>query len=199
MAIGMRELATHHLQAGISNSVNALVQFVGLVFGVAVGRSLATSWFGEIPLIMPEPLPPAVGIAAAALVGLAFVVTLRAPTRDAVWTSSAAVLAVVAHRIATPALGNVAGVFAAALVIGLAGNAVARRLRRSPLSFIVPGSLMLVPGTFGYESATSLLSGLTVTGIESAVGTLAALLAIAYGLVAATLVLPDHPAVSVRN
>ena len=49
--------------------------------------------------------------------GLAFVVTLRAPTRDAIWTCTAAVLAIVANRVAAAVLGDVAGVFAAALVV----------------------------------------------------------------------------------
>ena len=92
-----------------------------------------------------------------------------------------------------PILGDIAGIFAAALVVGLAGNAIARRFRRSPLPFIVPGSLMLVPGSVGYESASSLLAGQTVSGIDTAFNTVVMLLAIAYGLVASTLVLPDQP------
>jgi len=198
MAIGVRELATAHLEAGLANSVNALVQLVGIVFGVAVGRSLVTSWLGPIPLNAPNPLPHGVDIAAAALVGLAFVVTLRAPAHDAIWTCSAAVLAIVANLVATKALGKIAGVFVAALLVGLAGNAIARHFRRSPLVFIVPGLLMLIPGTMGYWSAVSLAAGRTVKGIDTAFDTLVSLLAIAYGLLAATLILPDQPAKGTR-
>ena len=193
MVIGMRELATGHVQAGLSNSANALVQLVGLAFGVAVGRSLVRSWLGAIPVDTVEPFPDMVSIAAAALVGLAFVVTLRAPARDALWTCSAAVLAVVANFFSRDILGDIAGVFAAALVVGIAGNAAGRKFRRSPLPFIVPGSLMLVPGSVGYESASNFLAGRTVTGIDTAFDTMVTLLAIAYGLVASTVVLPDPP------
>ncbi|MGH9869538.1 MAG: threonine/serine ThrE exporter family protein [Candidatus Polarisedimenticolia bacterium] len=196
MAIGMRELATHHLQAGLANSANALVQLVGLAFGVGVGRSMATSWLGTIPVNIPDPFPHGVDIAAAAVVGLAFVVTLRAPARDAIWTCSAAVLAIVANLVATRFLGGIAGVFVAALVVGLAGNVVARRLHRSPLPFIVPGSLMLVPGGIGYQSAASLLADQTLTGIDTAFDAIVILLAIAYGLVASTVLMPDRPAAS---
>jgi uncharacterized membrane protein YjjP (DUF1212 family) len=48
LTIGMRELATGHLQSGVANTANALVQLLGLVFGVAVGRSIAVSWFGPV-------------------------------------------------------------------------------------------------------------------------------------------------------
>jgi uncharacterized membrane protein YjjB (DUF3815 family) len=121
---------------------------------------------------------------------------LRAPARDAIWTCTAAVLAIVVNAVATSVLGEMAGVFAAAFVIGIAGNALARQLRRSPLPFIVPGSLMLVPGSVGYESASNLLAGRTVTGINTAFDTLVALLAIAYGLVASAVVMPDQAATS---
>ncbi len=192
MAIGIRELATHHLQAGLSNSVGSLMQLVGLSFGVAVGRSLASSWFGAIPLNEPHPFPPVVQVIAAALVGLAFVVTLRAPVRDAIWTCGAAMLAVVANLATSSFFGDVAGVFVASLVVGLVGNAVARRYRHSSLAFVVPGLLMLVPSSIGFESAESLLAGRTMTGVDTAFDTMIALLAIAYGLLAATLVFPEH-------
>jgi uncharacterized membrane protein YjjP (DUF1212 family) len=194
MVIGTLELATGHLQAGLSNSANVLVQLVGLAFGVAVGRSLCTGWLGAIPINSPDSLPRGVDIVAAALVGLAFVVTLRAPARDAIWTCSGAVLAIVANLVATDLLGDIAGVFAAAFVVGLAGIVITRRFRHSPLPFIVPGTLMLVPGSIGYDSASSLLEGRTVTGIDTAFDTIVTMLAITYGLIASTIVLPDQPA-----
>jgi uncharacterized membrane protein YjjP (DUF1212 family) len=192
MAIGVRELATAHLEAGLANTVNALVQLVGLVFGVALGRSLVQSWLGPIPFDVATPFSHGLGFAVTALVGPAFVVMLRVTARDAIWTCSAAVLAVVLHRAAADVLGEVPGVFASAVAIGVAGNAVARRFRRSPLAFIVPGSLMLLPGSVGYQSASSFLAGQTTAGINTAYSTFVTMLAIAYGLVAATLILSDH-------
>ena len=38
LTIGMRELATQHLQSGVANTASALVQLFGLAFGVAVGH-----------------------------------------------------------------------------------------------------------------------------------------------------------------
>jgi uncharacterized membrane protein YjjP (DUF1212 family) len=199
MAIGIRELATHHLTSGVSNSVNAFVQLVGLAFGVAVGRSLASSWLGAIPINMPEPAGAVVQVGAAALAGMGFLVTLRAPLRNAIWTCGAAVLAVVANLITSSFFGDVAGVFVAALVVGLVGNLVARRFRHSPLAFVVPGLMMLVPSSIGFESADSLLAGRTMTGVDTAFDTVIALLAIAYGLLAATLVVPGQSTVPAQT
>ena len=49
LTIGMRELATEHLQSGVANTASALIQLLGLVFGVGIGRSIAVSWFGPSP------------------------------------------------------------------------------------------------------------------------------------------------------
>ncbi|MDX2092249.1 MAG: threonine/serine exporter family protein [Kofleriaceae bacterium] len=190
MVIGIRELAAHHLEAGVANSVGALVQLVGLAFGVAVGRSLVATWLGPIPTTSPEGFGVAVKIIAAAVVGLGFVITLRASLRDARWTCGAAVLAIVANLVTSAFFGEVAGVFVASLVVGIVGNVIGRRLRHSSLAFIVPGLLMLVPASIGFESADNLLAGWTLTGIGTAFDTIVTLLAIAYGFLAATIALP---------
>jgi uncharacterized membrane protein YjjB (DUF3815 family) len=55
---------------------------------------------------------------------------------------------------------------------------------------------MLVPGSIGYDSASSLIEGRTVTGIDTAFDTIVTMLAITYGLIASTIVLPDQPAIA---
>jgi hypothetical protein len=50
----------------------------------------------------------------------------------------------------------------------------------------------------GYWSAVNLAAGRTVKGIDTAFDTFVSLLAIAYGLLASTLILPDQPAKGTR-
>jgi uncharacterized membrane protein YjjB (DUF3815 family) len=76
--------------------------------------------------------------------------------------------------------------------VGLAGSAFARAFRRSPLVFIVPGVLVLVPGSAGFQSAADLLEGRTIRGIDAAFDTFVTALAIVYGLIMATLLLPER-------
>ena len=59
---------------------------------------------------------------------------------------AATVVALVANEVGAALFGKRAAAFVAALTIGMAGGLVGSRLRRSPLVFIVPGVLMLVPG-----------------------------------------------------
>jgi uncharacterized membrane protein YjjP (DUF1212 family) len=192
LAIGMRELATEHLQSGVANTANALVQLLGLVFGVGVGRSIAKAWFGVAHQHATNPHFSWVHIVAAAAAGLAFTVTLRAPLRSAPVMCSAAVLAILVNAAGKALLGAAAGVFVASLAIGIVGGLLSVPLRRSALVFIVPGILMLVPGSAGFNSLLQLLAGQTVGGIEAGFNTFVTAIAIAYGLMVAAVVLPPR-------
>jgi len=50
---------------------------------------------------------------------------------------------------------------------GCAGWRGSRARRRSPLVFIVPGVLMLVPGSAGFNSILQLVTGQTASGIDA--------------------------------
>jgi len=190
LTVGVRELATEHLQSGVANTANALVQLLGLVFGVAVGRSIAVSWFGVSPQEVAHTAFSGSHVPAAVAAGLAFTVTLRAPWRAAPAMCCATVLAIVANAVGRSLFGAAAGVFVAAVAIGVVGGILGARLRRSPLVFVVPGVLILVPGSAGFDSLLKLLTGQTVNGVDAGFDTFVTAMAIAYGLMVATVVLP---------
>ena len=190
LTIGMRELTTEHLQSGVANTAKALVQLLGLVFGVGVGRSVAVSWFGLPQQAGAHPSLSGIHILATVAAGLAFTVTLRAPYRAAPIMCSATVLAILANSAGKAVFGAVAGVFVAALAIGVVGGIVSGRLRHSPLVFIVPGVLILVPGSAGFNSLLKLLTGETVTGIDAGFDTFVTAMSIAYGLMVSAVILP---------
>jgi uncharacterized membrane protein YjjB (DUF3815 family) len=122
--------------------------------------------------------------------GIAFTVTLRAQSRAAPIMCSATALAIVTYGIGKEPLGPSAGVFVAALAIGVCGGLVGALLRRSPLVFIVPGVLMLVPGSAGFNSVPQLLTGLIVRGIAAGFDAFVTAMPIAYGLLVAAVILP---------
>jgi uncharacterized membrane protein YjjP (DUF1212 family) len=190
LTIGMRELATEHLQSGVANTAMALVQLLGLVFGVGVGRSVAVSWFGPLQEAVPSTAFSGTHVVAAIAAGLAFTVTLRAQSKAAPVMCSATVLAVLANAAGRALLGAAAGLFVAALAIGTVGGLVSGMLRRSPLVFIVPGVLILVPGSAGFNSLLKLLTGQTVSGIDAGFNTFVTAMAIAYGLMLSSVILP---------
>jgi uncharacterized membrane protein YjjB (DUF3815 family) len=151
LTIGMFELATEHLSSGIANTARAIVQLFGIVFGVVIGGSVATTWFGKIPHPHPDTAFSDIHVAAAAVAGLAFTVTLRAGWRSAPMMCVACAVAVPASAAGSAVFGDQAGVFVATVAVGVTGTVVANRLGYSSLVFVVPGIVMLVPGSAGYD------------------------------------------------
>ena len=113
LTIGMRELSSEHLQSGVANTANALVQLLGLVFGVEVGRSIAESWFGATEAVATNTAFSGSHLLAAVAAGLAFTLTLRAQSRDAWMMCTATVLALAANAAGAALVGAQAGVFVA--------------------------------------------------------------------------------------
>jgi uncharacterized membrane protein YjjP (DUF1212 family) len=192
LTIGMRELSTEHLQSGVANTASALVQLLGLAFGVAVGHSIAVNWFGDTPGDAASPANLGIRLLAAALAAVAFTVTLRARSRDALVMAAATCLAVAATEVGGRVFGEEAAVFVAAVVVGVTGTLVGRYLRRSALVFLVPGVLMLVPGSAGFNSVLQLLANETVSGLTAGFDTFVTAMSIAYGLVVAAVLVPTR-------
>jgi uncharacterized membrane protein YjjP (DUF1212 family) len=190
LTIGVRELATEHLQSGVANTASAVVQLFGLAFGVAVGRSIAASWFGGVTGQAPDTSFEWIQLGGALVVALAFTVTLQARFRDAPVMAAATCLALGANEVGATLFGDAAAVFVAALVVGLTGSVVGTVLHRSVLVFVVPGVLMLVPGSAGFDSVLQLLTDQTVSGITAAFDTFVTAMSIAYGLMVSTVLLP---------
>jgi uncharacterized membrane protein YjjP (DUF1212 family) len=190
LTIGMRELATEHLQSGVANTASALVQLLGLVLGVEIGRSIAVNWFGPVAQAAPQSAFDTWHVLGALVAGVAFTITLRARFRDAWVMCTATVLALVASELGAALLGRDAAAFAAALALGVVGGLAGVRLRRSPLVFIVPGVLMLVPGSAGYNSVLRLVTDETINGITAGFDTFVTAISIAYGLMVSTVLLP---------
>jgi uncharacterized membrane protein YjjB (DUF3815 family) len=77
-------------------------------------------------------------------------------------------LALFVARWAAGLLGEAAGPFLGAMILGLAGTLFGRLTRRTPELIIIPGIALLVPGSIGVQSISSLLIEDTTQGIHAA-------------------------------
>ena len=103
---------------------------------------------------------------------------------------AATMMALLANEAGAALFGKQASVLVAAVVIGVVGTLVGARLRRSALVFIVPGVLMLVPGSAGYNSVLQLVTDESISGIAAGFDTFITAISIAYGLMVSTVVMP---------
>jgi uncharacterized membrane protein YjjP (DUF1212 family) len=168
LTTALSELASRHLSSGTARFAGALVTFLMIGLGVAVGGRIAEAIWGDAPGTTLAGPPAWLQVAALVASPLALAVILKAPRSEMPWIVGVGAVGYFGGRWGVETFEPAIGMFFGSLAVGLAAAAYAR-LRRRPASItLVPGTLMLVPGSIGYKSLTSLLAAEVVPGIETA-------------------------------
>jgi uncharacterized membrane protein YjjP (DUF1212 family) len=185
LTVAMTELATGHLVSGTSRLMGALVSFVMLGLGVALGNRAASAWFEPVSNPMALPPPAWATYAALAATPFALAVLFRARGRDFGWIWLACIVAFAGARLGARWMGPELGMFLGALALGVASNVRARLLDVPAGVTLVPGLMLLVPGSLGFRSLSSLLARDVVSGLELAFTAVMIAAALVAGLLAA--------------
>ncbi|MCZ8204818.1 MAG: threonine/serine exporter family protein [Gemmatimonas sp.] len=194
--VALTELSTRHLASGTARLSGAIVTFLGLGFGLALGakaggaagallRDLLPVMGGALPR---APLPWWTEWAGLLVAPLAFTVLLSARRQDAPLIVVACAAAYVTSKLAGAAVGEELGAFLGAFVVSAGSNILARVRRRVAMVTQVPGLLILVPGSIGFRSMTSLLGQEVETGIQTAFRVAIVGISLAAGILAGNVV-----------
>ncbi len=189
LTTALNELAMRHLVAGTARLANACVVFVQLGFGVALGLQLGNLW-PPAPAVALSPVPAWLPWVALPLAAWPFMVLFRARRRDLWPIVASGFLAVGGAKLGAALLGPMLGGFLGALMVGLGSNAWARYTRRPAASTLVPGLILLVPGSLGMTSLRSLLERNVIGGVETAFTMTLVAIALVAGLLIANALLP---------
>ncbi|HRP06957.1 MAG TPA: threonine/serine exporter family protein [Gemmatimonadales bacterium] len=186
------ELSTRHLASGTARLAGALVLLLGITFGIALGGKLVTMVTGPVTSIDPVPLPGWTLGVSLIVSPLAFLVLLKAEWKDARWILAAGAMAFLGARVGGQFLGPELGAFGGALLTGVGSRLYSRFTNRPSQITLVPGLLLLVPGSLGLRSFTSLMDGQAITGVEGIfrVGIIA--VSLASGILIARLITPGR-------
>jgi len=193
LTTAMTELSSGHLSSGTARLSGALMLFLVIGFGVAIGSQTATLTLGEYASrVRPEALPDWTWWLALVAAPLGFAVLFRAHARDAIWILLAGALGIAGSRVGSSTFGPELGAFVGALSVGVASNAYAYLLRRPASVTLVPGILLLVPGSIGFRSLSSLLDREVVTGVETAFTMVLIGAGLVAGLLLANVLVPER-------
>jgi uncharacterized membrane protein YjjP (DUF1212 family) len=170
ITVAMTELASRHLSSGSARLSSAFIVFAAMTFGVALGTAVVTAFYGgPIRSYAPGRLAPWTQLVALAVAPIGFALLLRARPRDIPLVCTASWLGYAGFQIGAEHLGQVLGASIGTLTVGLVSN-VYERFHFGPASVpLVPGVLLLVPGSIGYRSLTMLLNQSVEPGLEAGI------------------------------
>lgn len=187
LTIAMNELAHNHLVSGTARLTGASITFLQLGFGAAIGWKLSP-WIGEATLTTdPESVAQWMQWLTLPVASIAFVVLFRAHPRDYWAILIGALVAYGSSRWGSQTLGPEAGMALGAWSLGCTSTLVARIRRRPSAITLLPGLLLLVPGSLGIRSLQALVSRDVPLGVESAFSMTLLAMALVTGLFLANL------------
>jgi uncharacterized membrane protein YjjP (DUF1212 family) len=186
----INELATQHLASGTSRMMSALILFLTIGFGLAVGLKLGMVIFTPVMDAAPIPLPLWTLLVALVLAPLSYLVRFQAPARDAGMIIGICAIAFAASRFGSQTLGMANGAFSGALAVGIVSGLLSRLQNRPALVTSTFGILMLVPGSVGFQSVTKFITHDPVAAIQTTISMIATAVAIVTGLLLARIIVP---------
>lgn len=186
--VAMAELASKHMVAGTSRMAGAAVTFMTMIVGVALAWRLAGHW--RMPGVERAEAPSWLLIVAVVLVPLAFAILLQARRSEWPVILAVSILGFLAAKLGSWMLGREFAPFLGALAVGAASNGYARWIDRPASVPLIPGILLLVPGSVGYRSLTAFLENQAVQGLELAFTTTLVAASLVGGLLVANVVVP---------
>jgi uncharacterized membrane protein YjjP (DUF1212 family) len=194
LTVAINELATRNLVAGTARLAGAMVTFAQIGFGLLLGSQLDLLLPMVDHHVHPIPLSAWTDPAAIVVASIGFGVLFRANPRDLPRIVGIGAVAYFASRWGGELLGPQLGVAAAAFVVAALSNLFSRRADRPATILLVPGIMLLVPGSLGVRSVAALLQKDTASGIEQAFTALMVALALVAGILIANAVVPSRKA-----
>lgn len=186
LTTAVREISSNHLVAGVARMGGAVATLLKLTFGTVAATQLCAA-FGIDPgtYVLP-PLPGWADYPSLLLGAFGFAILFRAARRDWLVVMAAVVVGYLATRwgglISGAIPGAPFGVFLGGFLLGALANVYARFMQRPGAVIREPGIILLVPGSTGFRSVSSLFERDTTLGLDSGILLVTLLVSLVAGL-----------------
>lgn len=189
LSLSVTELANGHAQSGTVRFSNALVTFVMIGVGIGLGNNLAAQLVLSPSPIQFSEVPKWVSYIAIALVPAGFVVLFKAQIKHYHWMLLSCITSYYSVSYFSSFNIGELSVFFAAFSLGLVCNSLSRLMKQPVTLMLIPGIILLVPGSIGFKSINALVNDQTLNGIESAFSTLVSAASLTAGLLFSNMII----------
>lgn len=168
LTISISELASNNLTSGTGRLVGAIMVLMKLAFGVYVATEIMHELnfpdFNEIEIKHSFWIK----LAFFPLAALGFTASFKAAMKDYKWIFLIGTISILASYYSALYKGQIFGTFIGALVVTTVSNIISKKLNKPVLLTLLPGIIVLVPGSLGYESISLFFYSDTIQGMELA-------------------------------
>lgn len=192
LTIAMVELAMKHVVSGTARLVGAVMVLLVIGFGIVLGQTIVSKTVGDIPIQIPERMPWFVDLGTILVATLCMSILFQSHLRHAWVMVVAGLLSFYTARYGTLVFGPEVGVLGAAMCVGVASNLYARVFDRPSLMMMLPGLIILVPGSLGLRSLQMFMADATIDAVQSSFTVLVVGVALVVGLLLANVILPPR-------
>jgi uncharacterized membrane protein YjjP (DUF1212 family) len=193
LTTALHELAYRNLVAGTSRLGGVVMTLLSLGCGFALGIALVGPGAMHIARIAYAPVAWYGLVIAVVAIASAIGVLQNARALDYPWVLGSCAVAELAYRLFAMLPGYQVSTFGAALAVGLVTSLGSRYARIPQAVLLVPGLLILVPGSLSYESIVFVLQRNVTDAAGIAVASTVAAVEIVAGiLLAQLLIAPPH-------
>ena len=194
LTLGVSELVTHNITAGVSRLGAALVTSLSLSFGVLVGTATGGQLLG-VSALTPGPAPPVwLNWLLVPVAVITINILFRAPKGQWGWIFLTSSLTFSTLELSNHFLPPPLAVFMGGLTLGIASNIYARTKNLPAAIIRMPGLLFLVPGSLSFLSIQAVMSGQSSTATVTMGQLTLVAISLVMGMVVAGSVVPPRKA-----
>lgn len=192
LTIAMEELSTMNLVSGTARLMHALILFFKIGFGIVLANQVV-NWLlpnlGDFTL--QADVPRYISWIALVVAPMAFTVLFKARVKDSFWIFLACLIGFVSSKTATGCFGIEMGAFIGGFFVGIASNLYSRTFDKPATVTLLPGILLLVPGSIGFKGIRSMLQQDTLTGLDLSFDMFVMAVALVAGILLANIFVPS--------
>jgi uncharacterized membrane protein YjjP (DUF1212 family) len=191
LTTAIAELARQDMVSGTARFFSAVTVFLQIAFGVVIGNSLGAIFPSE-PITLQLLLPEWTRWVAILVAGSGLFFLFQSRPKDFPWVLLGGFIAYGVTAFGSQHLGPVLGAFVGALATGLASNLFERLTNVPRAVMLMPGIILLVPGSIGFQSLSFLVESNVIEGMNTAFIMSFVSIALVTGLLIASLIIPPN-------
>jgi uncharacterized membrane protein YjjP (DUF1212 family) len=193
LTTAISELAMQNMVSGTARLMTAITIFLQIGFGLAIGNYVGTVLFPPAEVIQQFMFPAWSRWIAIMIASSGLFILFQSRKQDYPWVILAGLIAYTSTLVGSIYLGAIMGAFVGALTTGIVANLFERLAKVTRSVMLMPGIILLVPGSVGFQSLSMLVQNNILEGIDTAVKMTFVAVALVSGLLMSSLILSPQP------